>query len=130
MVLLSDMSRLTCPGPWIMLRPASPKELPLGFAQVLVDAGVRPPGETGVQKAAVLNHSAVVGLLKETGALVTFARSDPLTPRLMSNELPSTRGVKYKPLATVKFPLHCQLSRMCDHAPLRAKVLFSPKGKS
>jgi len=78
-----------------MLRPASPKELPLGFAQVLPEPGVLDPNEeAGEQKAAVLNHWRVFGLLTDSGAPVTFARSEPLTPRLMSSELPSTRGVK------------------------------------
>src|SRR5690242_9433645 len=113
-----------------MFRAASPNELPSGFAQVAIEVGVDPPRDAGEQKAAVLNHCAVVGSAKEIGAPVTFARSEPLTPRLMSTELPKTRGVKYKPLATVKLPLHCQLSRMWDHAPLRANVLFSPKGNS
>src|SRR5467141_1854163 len=88
------MSNVICPGPSIMLRPASPKEVPLGFAHVLPEAGVLEPEEAGEQNAAVLNHSRVVGLPNETGAPVAFARSEPLTPRLMSSELPSTRGVK------------------------------------
>src|SRR5207249_6541006 len=34
MVLFMAMSRVTCPGPSMMLRPASPKAEPAGFAQV------------------------------------------------------------------------------------------------
>src|SRR5580693_6706745 len=109
-----------------MLRPASPKEVPLGLRQVLDDA----EEEDGEQKAAVLNHSAVVGLLSAMGAPVTSARSEPLTPRLISRLLPRTRGVKYKPEARVKSPLHCQPPKMCDQAPFWTKRRFSPKGKS
>src|SRR4029077_21171704 len=114
MVLLSDISRLTWPGPSMTLRPASPKEVPLELTQPAV--GV----EEGAQNAAVLNHSSVVGSPSETGAPVTLARKEPLTPRLMSTELPRTRGVKYRPLAIVKLPLHCQPSKMCDSMPFRA----------
>ena len=78
----------------MILRPASPNELPLGFAQVLPEAGVLEPEVAGEQNAAVLNHSLVDELAMEIGAPVTLARSEPLTPRLMSTELPSTRGVK------------------------------------
>src|ERR1700756_2940314 len=95
MIFAKFMSKVTCPGPSIVLRPASPNELPLGFAQVLPEPGVLEPNpEEGEQNAAVLNHSSVLGLLRETGAPVTLARSDPLTPRVISTELPSTRGVK------------------------------------
>src|ERR1700719_3217003 len=98
MILPKFISNVTCPGPAMILRPASPKEVPLGFAQVLPDAGVLPPKEeAGEQNAAVLNHSSVVGLPMDTGAPVAFARSEPLTPRLMSSELPRTRGVKGRP---------------------------------
>src|ERR1700719_1258958 len=98
-----------------MLRPASPKDVPLELTQPAVAI------KEGTQNAAVLNHSRVVGSLNETCSRRTLERREPLTPRLMSSELPSTRGVKYKPLAIVKFPLHCQLSRMCDNAPFCAK---------
>src|SRR3984893_13636383 len=95
MVLLKFMSNVICPGPRMMLRPASPNELPLGFAQVLPEAGVlEPKEEAGEQNAAVLNHSRVDGEPKKTGAPVALARSEPLTPRPISSELPSTRGVK------------------------------------
>src|ERR1700682_2344818 len=111
MVLPSDISTLIWPGPSIMLRPASPKDVPLKLTQPAVEV------KAGAQNAVVLNHSSVLGLFSETGAPVTFARSEPLTPRLMSTELPSTRGVKYKPLAIVKLPLHCQPFKTCDNAP-------------
>src|SRR5258706_11123988 len=115
----------------MILRPASPKELPLGFAQVVPEAGVfAPTDEAGEQNAAVLNHSSVLGEPSEMGAPVTLARSEPLTPRLMSRELPSTRGVKCSPEPTLKSPLHCQPSRMCESAPRCAKRWFSPKGNS
>src|SRR6266852_5665756 len=97
MVLPKFMSNVIWPGPSMMFRPASPNELPLGFAQVLPEPGVLPPNEAGEQNAAVLNHCSVVGLLIEIGAPVAFARNEPLTPRLISSELPSTRGVKYSP---------------------------------
>src|SRR6202035_569214 len=95
MIFAKFMSNVICPGPAMTLRPASPNELPLGFAQVLPEPGVFEPKEdAGEQNAAVLNHSRVVGLPRERGAPVALARSEPLTPRLMSSELPSTRGVK------------------------------------
>src|SRR6266446_6185329 len=121
MILAKFMSNVICRGPSMLLRPASPKELPLGFAQVLPEPGVLPPNEAGEQNAAVLNHSSVVGLLIEMGTPVAFARNEPLTPRLISNELPSTRGVKYSPEPMVKSPLHCQPSRMWESAPRCAK---------
>src|SRR5258708_9558132 len=131
MVWMRFISKPTCPGPAMILRPASPKELPLGFAQLVPDAGVFAPAEeAGEQNAAVLNHSRVLGELNETGAPVTLARKEPLTPRLMSSELPRTRGVKYRPEPTVKSPLHCQPSRMCEIGPRRTKRWFSPKGNS
>src|SRR6202022_791052 len=115
MVLPRFISNTICPGPSMVLRPASPNELPLGFAHALPEPGVlEPKEEAGEQKAAVLNHSSVVGLLRETGAPVALARSEPLTPRLMSSELPRTRGVKQSPDPMVKLPLHCQPSRMCE----------------
>src|SRR6266404_1286876 len=121
-VLLRFISKTICPGPSMVLRPASPKEVPFGFAQVLAEAGPPDPNdEAGEQKAAVLNHSDVVGSLTETGAPVALARSEPLTPRLMSNEFPSTRGVKCSPEPTVKSPLHCQPSRTCESGPRCAK---------
>src|SRR5229473_1215244 len=95
MVLPKFMLTTICPGPSMILRPASPNELPFGFVHVAPDAGaLEPNDEGGEQNAAVLNHSRVVGLPSETGAPVALARSEPLTPRLMSSELPSTRGVK------------------------------------
>src|SRR6266853_1405830 len=115
----------------MILRPASPKELPLGFAQVVPEAGVfAPMDEAGEQNAAVLNHSSVLGEPSEMGEPVTLARSEPLTPRLMSRELPSTRGVKYSPEPTVKSPLHCHPPRMWLQAPLGTNRRFSPKGRS
>src|SRR5260370_32286134 len=78
-VLLSDMFKETCPGPSIIFRPASPKLEPFGFVQVAL----------GAQKAAVLNHSSVVGSLIEIACPATpFSRSDPLTPRSMSSTPP------------------------------------------
>src|SRR5262249_9937634 len=94
MVLPKDMSTTIWPGPSIMLRPASPKVVPLGFAQVVEVPNV----EEGEQKAAVLNHSAAVGLPIAIGWPVTSARSEPLTPRVMSTVLPRTRGVNGRPL--------------------------------
>src|SRR5580765_6004100 len=97
-ILFKFISNTIWPGPSMVLRPASPKELPLGLGQVLPEPGVfEPKEEEGEQNAAVLNHSRVVGSARETGAPVALARSEPLTPRLMSRELPSTRGVKYRP---------------------------------
>src|ERR1700731_4658764 len=131
MVLLRFISNVICPGPSMVLRPASPKEVPLGFAQLPPDPAVLDPNdEAGEQNAAVLNHSSVVGLLTESGAPVALARSEPLTPRLMSNEFPSTRGVKCSPEPTVRSPLHCQPSRTCESGPRCAKRWFSPKGNS
>src|SRR5258705_7163204 len=90
MVLLRFISKTTCPGPAMILRPASPKELPLGFAQLVPEAGgFAPAEEAGEQKAAGLKHSRVVGEPNETGAPVTLARKEPPTPRLMSREIPS-----------------------------------------
>src|SRR5882724_975225 len=110
----------------MMFRPASPKVVPLGFTHVFVV----PEVEDGEQNAAVLNHSCAFGLLSVMGSPVTSARKDPLTPRLMSTLLPSTRGVNHRPDATVKSPLNCQLPSMWDHAPFWAKRRFSPNGKS
>src|ERR1700694_2540820 len=122
MVLPKFMSNVIWPGPAMILRPASPKEVPLGFAQVLPEAGELPPKEeAGEQNAAVLNHSSVVGLPMDNGAPVALARSDPLTPRLISRELPSTRGVKGRPEVMVKSALHCQPFRMCESGPRCAK---------
>src|SRR6267143_933253 len=94
MIFAKFMPNVICPGPSMMLRPASPKEVPLGFAHVLPEAGVLEPEVAGEQNAAVLNHSRVVELPSEAGAPVALARNEPLTPRLMSTELPSTWGVK------------------------------------
>src|ERR1700730_15889777 len=114
-VLLRFMSNTICRGPAMILRPASPKEVPLGFAQVLPEAGVLPPKEeAGEQNAAVLNHSRVVGLPMDNGAPVALARSDPLTPRLISRELPSTRGVKGRPEVMVKSEVHFQPFQTCE----------------
>src|SRR5437762_12231498 len=55
MVLLRAMSSVTCPGPSMIFRPASPKAVPFGLTQVA----------PGAQNAAVLNHSSVVGLRSE-----------------------------------------------------------------
>src|SRR5262249_51538262 len=126
MVLPNDISSTTWPGPSMMLRPASPNVVPFGFTHVLAD----PEVWDGAQNAAVLNHWAVVGLWMEIGCPVTSARTEPLTPRLMSNPLPSTRGVKCKPDTMVKSPLHCPLFKMCDTAPLDAPRWLSPNGKS
>src|SRR5882672_2553809 len=97
-VRLSVMLNVRLPGPSIMLRPASPKLVPFGLVQ----------SSPGVQNAAVLNHSFAVGsaTLMDWPA-TAFARSDPLTPRLISSAPPSTRGLKYSPDAPVKLPLHC-----------------------
>src|ERR1700686_1122725 len=95
MIFAKFMSNVICPGPAMVLRPLPPTELPGGFAKVLPEPGVfEPKEEEGEQNAAVLNHSRVVGLLKESGAPVALARNDPLTPRPMSSELPTTRGGK------------------------------------
>src|SRR5580704_13639365 len=112
-VLLNDISITNCPGPSMMLRPASPNAVPLGFTQVFVV----PALVDGEQNAAVLNHSAADGFESVIGAPVTSARSEPLTPRSMSSELPRTRGVYQSPLATVKSPLSDQALRTCDSAP-------------
>src|SRR4029077_3092666 len=95
MIFAKVMSNVTCPGPSMMFRPASPKEVPLGFTHVVPEAGVLEPEVSGEQNAVVLNHSRVVEGPRKTGAPVTLARSEPLTPRLISTELPRTRGVKY-----------------------------------
>src|SRR5258708_13515527 len=92
MIFAKFMPNVICPGPSMMLRPASPKEVPLGFAHVLPEAGVLEPEEAGEQNAAVLNHSRVVGLPSETDAPVAFARPEPLNPRLRSTQLPGPRG--------------------------------------
>src|SRR5215475_7573586 len=85
MVRLSDILNTTLPGPSMMLRPASPKLEPAGFTQLM----------PGLQNAAVLNHSFALGLLSAIGWPGTMlARNEPLTPRLMSNAPPSTRGLK------------------------------------
>src|SRR6266852_8339367 len=81
MVLPKFMLNTIWPGPSMILRPASPNELPFGFAQVAPDAGVPEPNDgAGEQNAAVLNHWRVVGLTKGTGPPVALARSEPLTP--------------------------------------------------
>src|ERR1700692_373547 len=117
-VLFRFISNVIWRGPWMILRPASPKEVPLGLEHALPEAGVLPPKvEGGEQNAAVLNHSRVVGSASETGAPVALARSEPLTPRLMSSELPSTRGVKGSPEPVVKSPLHCQPFRTWESGP-------------
>src|ERR1700720_3385800 len=87
MIFAKFMSNMTCPGPSMMFRPASPNEVPLGFTHVVPEEGVLEPEVSGEQNAAVLNHSRVVELPRKTGAPVTLARSEPLTPRLMSTEL-------------------------------------------
>src|SRR5579863_3202692 len=112
-VLLNDIFITNCPGPSMMLRPASPNAVPLGLAQLLVV----PEEVDGAQNAAVLNHSAADGFESVIGAPVTSARSEPLTPRSMSNVFPRTRGVYQSPLATVKSPLSDQALRTCDNAP-------------
>src|SRR4029077_520284 len=63
-VLLSVMFIATCPGPSIIVRPASPTRDPLGFAHV----------GPGAQNAAVLSHLSVVGSLIEIDCpATTFA---------------------------------------------------------
>src|ERR1041384_1935103 len=95
MIFARFMSKVTCPGPSIILRPASPNDVPLGLAHALLEPGVLElKEEAGEQNAAVLNHCSVVGLPMEIGWPVTLARSEPLTPRPISNELPTTRGLK------------------------------------
>src|SRR5580698_4946053 len=103
-VLLSDISITNWLGPSMMLRPASPKAVPLGLTQVFVV----PAEVVGAQNAAVLNHCDADGFESEIGSPVTSARSEPLTPRSMSSELPRTRGVYQSPLARVKSPLSDQ----------------------
>src|SRR5260370_24417653 len=120
-VLLSDIFIETCPGPWMIFRPASPKVVGLPAGQLTF----------GVQNAAVLNHRRAVGLLTETDCPATrFARSDPLTPRPMSSPPPSTRGVKYIPEPIEKAPLHCHPPETCLHAPFGTSRRLSPIGKS
>src|SRR6267143_1249328 len=120
-VLLSDMLSETCPGPSMIFRTASPKREPFGLAQAAL----------GEQNAAVLNHLSAVGSLTEMDCpAMTFARSDPLTPRLMSSPPPSTRGVKYSPDPTMKSPLHCHPPRMWLNAPLVTNRRLSPNGRS
>src|SRR5258708_12161532 len=94
----------TCPGPSMIFRPASPKLEPLGLTHV----------ELGAQKAAVLNHLSVVGSLMATDCPATsFARREPLTPRLMSSPPPRPRGLKYSPEPPLKSPLHSPPTLTC-----------------
>src|SRR5580693_5175767 len=84
-VLLMVMSKVTWPGPSIIFRPASPYCVGLPGGQFTL----------GLQNAAVLNHSRVLGSLTAIGwPPMRFARREPLTPRLMSTPPPRTRGVK------------------------------------
>src|SRR5260370_7496937 len=107
------MFKIMLPGPSMVLRPASPKAEPTGFAQLA----------PGTQNAAVLNHSSADGLGSEIGwPGTTLARCEPLTPRAISTEPPSMLGVKYKPQPTVKSPLHSQLERMWPNAPFCTKL--------
>ena len=69
-------------------------------------------------------------IVNGNGRRITSARNEPLTPRVMSKVLPSTRGVTYSPLAMVKSPLYCQLDRACIQKPVCANRRISPKGKS
>src|SRR5579872_908954 len=124
--LLSDISITNCPGPSMMLRPASPNAVPFGLAQVFAV----PEEVDGAQNAAVLNHAAAEGFVSVIGAPVTSARSEPLTPRSMSKLLPRTRGVYHKPLATVKSPLSDHALKICESAPRCKKRCPSPKGNS
>src|SRR5260370_33380627 len=95
MVLPKFMLKTIWPGPSMILRPASPNELPFGFAQGAPEAGVLEPNdEDGEQNAAGLNHSRVVGLPRGTGAPLALVRIEPPTPRLRSRELPSTLGAQ------------------------------------
>src|SRR2546430_9078975 len=55
-VLLRAMFSVTCPGPSMMFRPASPKGVPFGLTHARL----------GAQKAAVLNHFPVLGLADAT----------------------------------------------------------------
>src|SRR5260370_35554578 len=85
-VLLSDIFIETCPGPWMIFRPTSPKVVALPAGQLTF----------GVQNAAVLNHRGSVGLLTETGCPPTrCARSDRLRPGPRRSVPPSTRSAKY-----------------------------------
>src|SRR5258708_11485523 len=120
-VLLSDMLIETCPGPSMIFRPSSPQQEPFCFA----------PAALGEQNAAVLDHLSVVGSLTEIDCpAMTFARSDPLTPRLMSSPPPRTRGVKYSPHPTVKSPLHCHPPSVWLNQPLVTTPRFSPNVRS
>src|ERR1700730_16326451 len=96
-----------------MLRPASPKEVPLGLPQVPPDA----EEEDGEQKAAVLNHSAVVGLLSGMGAPVTSGRGGPVAARLNTRLVAKTAGRKVQAESKGKVALPLPPPKMCDQAP-------------
>src|SRR5260370_38316306 len=88
MILPRFMSNTNCPGPSMVLRPASPKELPVRFAQVLLAPGVlEPREEVGEQKAPVVNRSREVGLRRPIGGPLAWARGEPPTPRRWSGDV-------------------------------------------
>src|SRR6266849_4602445 len=114
-VLLSDMFKETCPGPSIIFRPASPKLEPFGFVQAAL----------GAQKAAVLNHSSVVGSLIEIAYTALdvqrsaqHARSEvqPGSNRKVTAPLPSPHNVApctlgHEPPGFAEWHIHDPVSR-------------------
>src|ERR1700739_2242367 len=106
------MSKSMLPGLAMVFRPASPNVEPVGLTQFT----------PGTQNAPVLNHSSAEGFGSEMDwPGTTLARCEPLTPRAMSTEPPRMLGVKYRPEAIVKSPLHCQFERIRASAPFCAK---------
>ncbi len=61
----------------------------------------------GRTKAAVLNHSAELGLDVLMGCPVVFGRSVPLVPRFTSEKLPRMRGENGIPEAMVQSTASC-----------------------
>ena len=123
-VLLSDISITNCPGPSMMLRPASPNNVPLGLTQVFVV----PAEVDGCAKGGGVEPLEAEGFESEIGAPVTSARSEPLTPRSMSSELPRTRGVYQRPLATVKSPLSGpRTENVGQRAALQIAMIFAER---
>src|ERR1700733_655842 len=95
-----------------------------------------PYAQEGGAKAAVLNHSPIVGFPNWIDCPgIRFGRSVPLVPPLTSHVLPTIRGVNGSPEANVQSPLHCQSPKtarsisMDEPLPLR-KRLSCPNGSS